>query len=207
MAKSVFETLNGLDLGKHIKILQRQKYISWSDAWYEVKKIYPATEYKVSEDASGNPFFVSSLGIFVKVSVSIEGLTHTINHPVMNGANKAMKAESYSYKVKEYVQGKPTGKMVDKFVEPATSFDVNSTIMRGLAKGLALHGLALYVFRDEAMPDMPTVDSHQLQMIVDKIKEKGMTLSQVTKSWQIEKIAQLQESNFENMMMWLEGNK
>ena len=203
MGKSVFETLNAINMSKHIKILQKQKYVPWADAWLEVKKVFPDTFYEVAENSEGNPFFVSSMGIFVKVTVHINGISQSLNHFVMNGANKAQKEVGYSYKVKEYIGGNPTGNFVDKMVEPATSFDINTAIMRGLAKCLALHGLALYVFRDEATPEPETLDSHQLQSIVDAIKEKGLTLKFVTDGWRIEKIAHLQSVNYDQMLTWI----
>ncbi len=205
MAKSVFNTLSTLDVSQHIKVLQRQNYISWADSWNEVKKIYPSAKYKVHEDQNGNPFFVSSIGIFVKVTVKIEDEEQTINYPVLNSANKALKVEPYSYKVKEYINGKPTGNLIDKYVEGATSFDVNTAIMRALTKCIALHGLGLYIYRDEITPNVETVDSSQLQAMLDLMKVKGLSPSTVAKAWNIEKIAQLHSANFDTMMDWLKG--
>ncbi len=203
--KTIFKTLNAIDMSNHIKILQKQKYIAWSDAWMEVKKAFPSTYYEVAENTDGNPFFVSSMGIFVKVTVTINEFSQSINHFVMNGANKAQKEEAYSYKVKEYVGGKPTGKFIDKWVEPATSFDINTAIMRGLTKCLALHGLALYVYRDEAMPEPSLIDSHQIQQLADLAKVKNMSLSSIAKAWNIDGIAKLQEASFDTMLDWLKG--
>ena len=70
--------------------------------------------------------------------------------PVMDGANKAMKAEKYSYQVK----GR-NGQPYDKWVEAATMFDINKTIMRCLVKNLAMFGLGLYIYAGE---DLPTTD-------------------------------------------------
>lgn len=207
MSKTVFETLSGVDVSKYIKVLQRNKYIAWSDAWNEVKKLYPQAYYVTHEDETGNPFFVSSMGIFVKVSVHIGEESQTHFYPVMNGANKALKEVAYSYKVKEYVNNKPTGKMVERHVEPATAFDINTAIMRDLTKCLALMGMALYVYRDEDMPEPPKLDSTELQEVMDAIKLKGLTLKFVTGSWQIEKIAHLHSANFSQMIEWIASQK
>ena len=205
----IFNTLSKVDMGKYIKVLQKQKYVSWNDAWYEVKKLYPMSYYTVATNNEGSPFFVSPMGIFTRVTVTVVAddgsAIQELNHPVLNGANKTLKEEGYSYGVKEYVQGRATGKMIEKHIAPATSFDINSAMMRGLTKCLALHGLALYVYRDEAMPDVSLVDSHQLQTMLDLIKVKGLTLRFVTDSWQIDKIANLQEANFETMITWIES--
>ncbi len=205
--KSIFETLNSIDCSKHIKVLQNNKYIPWSDAWFEVKKAFPHAYYVVHTDKDDNPFFSSSMGIFVRVTVFIsylgEDAKQTHDYPVMNGANKALKAEPYTYKVKEYADKKWTGKYIDKYVEPANSFDINTAIMRGLTKCLALMGMALYVYRDEPQPEPELISSGELQEIMSLIKEKGITLADVTSSWQIEKIAHLHAANFEKMIDWL----
>jgi hypothetical protein len=61
----------------------------------------------------------------------------------MDGANKAMKQESYSYKTK----------YGEKWVEAASMFDVNKTIMRCLVKNLAMFGLGLYIYAGEDLPE------------------------------------------------------
>ena len=153
------------------------------------------------------------MGIFVKVTVNIQtdedGVifvsSQTHFYPVMNGANKALKEERYSYKVKEYVNSKPTGKLIEKWIEPATAFDINTAIMRGLTKCLALMGMALYVYRDENAPDPSKLDSTELQEVMEAIKAKSLTLKFVTDSWQIEKIAHLHSANFSQMIDWING--
>ncbi len=79
--------------------------------------------------------------VFTKVT--IEGLTHEMWLPVMDGANKAMKAKQYTYKTK----------YAEKTVEPATMFDINKTIMRCLVKNLAMFGLGLYIYAGEDLPE------------------------------------------------------
>jgi len=77
--------------------------------------------------------------------------------PVMDGANNAMKDKPYTYQVKEYVNKKPTGKMIDKTVNAATMFDINKAIMRCLVKNLAMFGLGLYIYAGEDMPEDVTM--------------------------------------------------
>ena len=207
MPKSVFTTLSTVDMSKHISTVQKQKYISWSDQWSELLKHYPESSYEVHENEVGDPFTVSTMGIMVKLSVTIDGITRTINYPVLNSANKALKIDSYSYKIKEYVSGKWTGKMIEKWVEPATTFDINTAIMRALTKCIALFGLSLYIYRDEAMPEAQLIDSTQLQEIADKSKQCGFTISEVAKAWGIKTISEFHDSNFDGVIKWLEDNK
>ena len=204
--KVIFSTLNAKDMRPHLKSLQGATYIPWADQWGELLKTYPDSTFEVHENDIGDPFTVSIMGIMVKVSVTVEGLTRTINYPVLNSANKAMKTEAYTYQVMEYKQGKPTGRMLDKHVNSATTFDVNTSIMRALTKCIALHGQGLYIYRDELNPEVAVIDSKQLQEVVDKIKEKGVKLKFVTDSWNMQGgIATLQADNFEKMIEWLES--
>ena len=52
----------------------------------------------------------------------------------------------YTYKVKEYKDGKWTGGYIEKSVEPATMFDINKTIMRCLVKKIVMFGIGIYIY-------------------------------------------------------------
>lgn len=140
---SKFNEMFTKDVNSKVEKKNGLSYLSWAYAWAEVKKIDENADYVIHEDASGNAFFLSQLGIDCKVSVTIHGKTHTMRLPVMDGANKAMKAEAYEY----------TTKYGKKTVEAATSFDVNKTIMRCLVKAIAMHGLGLYIYAGEDLPE------------------------------------------------------
>ena len=193
--KSVWETLSVIDMGQHIKAVQNQRYIPWHNQWGELLKSYPEATYEVHENDIGDPYFVSTMGIFVKVSVTIEGLTRTINYPVLNSSNKSLKIDGYTY----------TTKRGQQKVEPCSSFDINTSIMRALTKVIALFGLGLYVYQDELTPEVELVGSTELQAIMDKIKEKNLVLKDICSAWQIEKPSQLYLANFEQFMTWLES--
>ena len=75
--------------------------------------------------------------------VSIDGETLEMWLPVMDGANKSMKKEAYTY----------TTRYGEKSVDAATSFDINKTLMRCLVKNLAMFGLGIYIFAGEDLPE------------------------------------------------------
>jgi hypothetical protein len=91
------------------------------------------------------PFFESPAGVMVFTKVTANGLTYEMFLPVMDGANKAMKREGYSYKTK----------FGPKEVEPFSMFDVNKALMRCLVKNLAMFGLGLYIYSGEDLPSEP----------------------------------------------------
>lgn len=121
-------------------------YISWADAWAEVKKIHPEATYTIYENSDGNAFFESKYGIDCKVGVTINWIEHISRLPVMDGANKTLYFESYEYETK---YGK-------KKAEAANAFDINKTIQRAFTKAIAMHWLWLYVYRGEDFPDEDT---------------------------------------------------
>ncbi|MBR5306856.1 MAG: DUF1071 domain-containing protein [Oscillospiraceae bacterium] len=141
---SVFETLNSINVNGHTEEKNGLTYLSWAWAWAEVKKVYPDAEYSILK-FNGLPFvYDENTGYMVYTTVTIEGKTHEMWLPVMDGANKAMKATPYTYLTK-------WGK--EKTCEAATMFDVNKTIMRCLVKNLAMFGLGLYIYAGEDLPE------------------------------------------------------
>lgn len=150
MEMKAFEELFAVNVNDHTEKKKtggtELTYLSWPFAWAEVKRRFPDAQYEI-EKFNGLPYVCDPLtGLMVFTKVCIEGVTHEMWLPVMDGANKAMKTEPYTYKVKSY------GKEVEKRVEAATMFDINKTIMRCLVKNLAMFGLGLYIYAGEDLP-------------------------------------------------------
>lgn len=145
--KTVFETLNSINVNDKVEIKDTGRvkltYLSWAWAWAEVKKVYPDVKVTVHESELGLPYFPSDEGIMVKVDVEIEGVSHTVYLPVMDGANNAMKQVDYKVKTR----------YGDKEVKAATMMDINKTIQRATVKALGLHGLGLYIYAGEDLPE------------------------------------------------------
>lgn len=155
--KTVFQTLNELNVNGHTEKKKTGNveltYLSWPWAWASVKKLYEDSSYEI-KFFDGLPYiFDEKTGYIVFTSVTIGEITHEMWLPVMDGANQAMKAEPYTYAVKEYKYGKWTGNYVDKTVAAATMMDINKTIMRCLVKNLAMFGLGLYIYAGEDLPE------------------------------------------------------
>lgn len=141
---NAFETLNAINVNDHTEQKNGLTYLSWAWAWAEVMKKYPDAQYTIMKWEGGKPYTYDPLtGYMVYTTVTIEGITREMWLPVMDGQNKAMMAEPYTYKTK---QGERT-------VEAATMFDINKTIMRCLTKNLAMFGLGLYIYAGEDLPE------------------------------------------------------
>lgn len=159
--QSVFEKLIILNVNEKVEKKKTGKaelsYLSWSWAWQEFKKVAPTATYEIKKFENENGMLVPyisdpALGIMCFTEVTVDGITHEMWLPVMDGANKAMKTEQYTYSTR----------YGDKTVEAATMFDVNKTIMRCLVKNLAMHGLGLYIYAGEDLPDL-TPEQQELE--------------------------------------------
>lgn len=127
--KSVFQTLFEINVNKQIEKKNGLNYLSWAYAWSEVKKLYPNANYKIYETVEGCIYHTDGRTCWVKTGVIIEGLEHIEYLPIMDYKNKSITLENI------------------------TSFDVNKAIQRSLTKALARHGLGLYIYAGEDLPE------------------------------------------------------
>ena len=153
----IIKKLLHLDCSGKIEKKQNLSYLSWSFAWAEVLKNCPNATYKIHKFDNLPYVFDSKTGYMCFTSVTIEGVTHEMWLPVMDGANKAMTDVSYVYKTK----------YSEKTVPAATMFDINKTIMRCLVKNLAMFGLGLYIYAGE---DLPEADVEENEKIAANLK-------------------------------------
>lgn len=176
--KGVFATLNAINVNDHTEVkdngTDKLTYLSWVWAWQQVKTKYPEVSYEVKH-WDGKPFlYEEALGYMVETSVTIQGETMTMWLPVMDSKNKAMKAQPYSYKTK----------YGEKWVNAATMFDINTTIMRCLVKNLAMFGLGLYIYAGEDLPQEEK--EQQANAMQAKIEEACAAMRAVTSREEME---------------------
>ena len=128
---TTFETLNGVNVNDKIEKKGTLKYLSWSYAWGEVKKKFPDANYTVYENADGWNYFTDGRTAWTKCSVTINGLEHIEYLPVMDARNQSIP------------------------LDKVTSTAVNKTIQRCITKACARHGLGLYIYAGEDLPESP----------------------------------------------------
>ncbi len=140
---SVFKTLNDINVNEHTEKKKNLTYLSWAWAWKSVKDKFHDASYYIFKDENNKPYvYDENLGYMCFTSVTINEETLEMWLPVMDGANKAMKKESYTYSTR----------YGDKEVQAASMFDINKTIMRCLVKNLAMFGLGIYIYSGEDLP-------------------------------------------------------
>ena len=164
---AVFEELNAINVNDKTEKKKsggtELTYLAWTWAWAEVKKRYPDAHYEIMMH-DGLPYvYDENTGYMVFTTVTIDGISHMMWLPVMDGANKAMKSKPYTYSTK--YNG-------EKTVEAATMFDVNKTIMRCLVKNLAMFGLGLYIYAGEDLPETEAEEQKTAQEVAKKKLEK-----------------------------------
>lgn len=125
----VFNVLNAINVNDHTEKKNGLTYLSWAWAWGEVKKRFPDAFYTIYENADGWFYHTDGATCWVKTGVTINGLELVEYLPVMDFKNKSI----------------PVGNV--------TSFDVNKAIQRSLTKAIARHGLGLYIYAGEDLPE------------------------------------------------------
>lgn len=142
-SKSIFATLNAVNVAQDKKEKTGLSYLPWSKAWEILKQHYPDASYEV-ERFDNKPWqYDENLGYMIHTSVTIEGVTQSMFLPVMDASNMAMKSQPYTY---------TTGsgdKKKTKTVEAATMRDISDATMRCLVKNIALFGLGLNFYYGE----------------------------------------------------------
>ena len=157
--KETFDTLSSINVNDKTEKKGNLTYLSWAWAWAEVKKLYPTVQRKVYENENGCNYFTDGKSCWVKVGVTIQDLEHIDYLPVMDFRNKSI------------------------LLETVTSMDINKAIQRSTTKALALHGLGLYIYAGEDLPEgyeppapvKPKLDTQRLNGALESIKNGNYT--------------------------------
>lgn len=124
-----FKTLNSINVNDKTELKGKLTYLSWAWAWGEVKKLFPDATYTVYENDKGWNYHTDGKTCWVKTGATVNGIEHIEYLPVMDFNNKSIA------------------------VEKVTSYDVNKAIQRSLTKAIARHGLGLYIYAGEDLPE------------------------------------------------------
>ena len=150
-----FKQLNSINVNDKVKSKMNLNYLSWSYAWGELLNNYPdafmtvytrsieTVETTVQEDKENAitkttttkstqeiPYFSDGRSCFVKVGVTVSGVEYIEYYPIMGLKNDAIRASS------------------------VTMTDVNKALQRAFVKACARHGLGLYIYAGEDLPEV-----------------------------------------------------
>jgi hypothetical protein len=138
--------LLALNVNDHVEKKQGLSYLSWAWAWAEALKADQSASFDV-QMFGGKPYIEINGTAMVWVTVTMFGKPMTCFLPVMNGGNKPIS-----------IEGKTIQTRNGPVVEKVDSFNVNTAIMRCMTKCLALHGLGLYIYAGEDLPEAPEAE-------------------------------------------------
>ena len=146
-----FERLNRINVSEHLEKKGDFSYLSWPFAVAQLRLADPAAAWEVRR-FDGLPYLKTETGYFVEVAVTVQGVTLSQIHPVLDGKNRPI-------------------------FEP-TAFDINTSIQRCLVKAIALHGLGLYVYAGEDLPDGEASDAPTPPKVAPLQKQRTITVGQ-----------------------------
>lgn len=127
--ENYFKQLNSINCNDKTEQKNGLTYLAWAYAWGEVKKLFPESTYTIYENENGWFYHTDGKTCWVKTGVTINGIEHIEYLPVMDYKNRSIP------------------------VDQVTSFDVNKAIQRSLTKAVARHGLGLYIYAGEDLPE------------------------------------------------------
>jgi hypothetical protein len=158
--KDLIAKLLAKNVNDHVEKKNGLSYLSWAWAWAEALKADANATYRV-EMFDGKCFMDINGTAMVFVTVTMFGKPMTCQLPVMDYRNKA--------------------------IPKPDAFAVNTAIMRCMTKALALHGLGMYLYSGEDLPeegktvvitprdgigeDLPQETKEFLQELASSVKE------------------------------------
>ena len=142
---SAFSVLSKIDVSEHTEKKGNYTYLSWAWAVKVLLEEFPKATWQIHtfvDNGIESPYMRTNAGCFVQVSVEIDKVIRTQVHPVLDHMNKT--------------------------VDEPNAFQVNTSIQRCLAKAIALHGLGLYIYAGEDLPQAPdALNKEQYKSMLD----------------------------------------
>jgi hypothetical protein len=146
------EALLKTNVNEHIEKKNGLSYLSWAWAWAEALKADPKATFKV-EMFDGKCYMEINGTAMVWVTVTMFDKPMTCQLPVMDSSNKAIPLKGYT----------AVSKYGKEYRVECDAFAVNTAIMRCMTKALSLHGLSLYIYAGE---DLPEEDNQPEKVII-----------------------------------------
>ena len=129
ISENYFAGLYEVDVTEKVKKKKDLDYLPWSSAWAEVKKIHPDATYRTYLNEENRFWFDDGRSGWVRVGVTINGVEHIENFPIMDFKMQALAADKI------------------------TSTEANKAVKRALTKACADHGLGLYLYEGEELKE------------------------------------------------------
>ena len=133
-----FEMLAAINCNDKTEKKNGLTYLSWAWAWDQFKRLFPDSYYTIYEGQGGCLYHTDGHTCWVKTGVTLVDGDFSREHieylPVMDFKNRSIP------------------------LDQITSFDANKAIQRSLTKAVARHGLGLYIYAGEDLPEGEEID-------------------------------------------------
>lgn len=170
--KSVYDVLSHINVNEHTEKKGAFTYLSWAWAWGKLKEYYPNSTYRVYENADGWNYHTDNSSAWVKVGVTVEGEELIEYYPITD------------YKNNSYA------------LPDITSRIVNDAIQRGLVKCIARHGLGLYIYAKEDIPESDPEEEAKKKAAAEAVlKAKREEVKKELKNVDVNAICKLYKRN------------
>ena len=127
--ENYFSELNSVNVKDKVEKKNGLDYLSWAYAWGELKKLHPDAVSTIYHNKDDWNYFTDGKTCWVKTGVTVNGIEHIEELPVMDYKNHSIP------------------------LEKVTSTDINKAIQRSITKAIARHGLGLYLYAGEDLPE------------------------------------------------------
>lgn len=179
--QNYFSELAKIDVGNYIEKKGNFSYLSWVYAIDQLRRYDADASWTVKKfknvDGIELPYMKGPNGSFVEVEVTVKGRALSQIQPVMDFKNKSMANPD--------------------------AMDVNKAIQRCIVKGIALHGLGLYIYAGEDLPN-DSISGAQVTLIEKKAAEfaelRGGTTEKVINALGVGSINHLSSSQAEMVL-------
>ncbi len=181
--QNYFAHLNEINVSDHVEKKGQFSYLSWPFAVAQLRLADPAATWEVKR-FNGLPYLQSDAGVFVEVSVTVQGITLSQIHPVLDSKNRTILAPSV--------------------------FDINTSIQRCLVKAIALHGLGLYIYAGEDLPESAkpeTLSADQQALIQTKITEVGGNLDRLLAYFKVKSLGEIPGADYDRVIRSLDRGR
>lgn len=140
-----FSQLRTVDVNAYIEKKNNLSYLSWAWAVDQLLQRDPTATWDYRTTGEGVPYVLIGQTAMVFCTVHAFGVSRTAQLPVMDHRNKP--------------------------IPNPDSFQVNTAMQRCLAKAIALHGLGLYIYAGEDVPEEVKPEKPEPRLTAEELKK------------------------------------
>lgn len=146
--------LLAINVNDHTEKKNGLTYLSWAWAWAKVLEIDAGATWEAHEFNGLPVVYMKDESAMVKTSVTISGSTKSCWLPVMDHRNKAIKNPD--------------------------AYAINTAIVRCLTKAIGMHGLGLYIYAGEDLPQSEPEESPEDKALREEWEKRVPELDELT---------------------------